>query len=109
MTRKVLGRGLEALISGDDAAVATEGRPASEPAHELAVDRIAPNPFQPRTRFAPESLNELAESIRAAGVLQPLLVRRTADGDYQVVAGERRLRAAEFVHRVAETSAGYRA
>jgi ParB family chromosome partitioning protein len=95
MTRKVLGRGLDALISSDSAAVATEGRP-HEPANELPVDRIAPNPFQPRVRFEPESLKELADSIHTAGVLQPLLVRRGPDGDYQLVAGERRLRAAQM-------------
>jgi len=95
MTRKVLGRGLEALISGGSAAVATEGRPP-EPASDLPIDRIAANPFQPRTRFEPDSLKELADSIRAAGVLQPLLVRPGRDGDYQLVSGERRLRAAQM-------------
>ena len=81
MTRKVLGRGLEALISGDSAAVATEGRMPQAGSTELAVDRIAPNPFQPRTRFEEAGLKELADSIRAAGVLQPLLVRRAGPGD----------------------------
>ena len=99
MSRKALGRGLEALISGDTAAVATEGlQPAQQPAGilELAVDAISPNPFQPRTRFDDASLKELADSIRSAGVLQPLLVRRVAPGDYQLVAGERRLRATQI-------------
>jgi ParB family chromosome partitioning protein len=97
MTRKVLGRGLDALISGDTAAVATEGLPTQSGTTEVAVDVISPNPFQPRKRFDDTTLRELAESIKASGVLQPLLVRRTAPGDYQLVAGERRLRAAQIV------------
>ena len=96
MTRKVLGRGLDALISGDSAAVATEGLAPHGGTIELGVSVIAPNPFQPRTRFDEAALKELAASIRAAGVLQPLLVRRAGPGDYQLVAGERRLRAAQI-------------
>jgi ParB family chromosome partitioning protein len=97
MTRKALGRGLEALISGDTASVATEGLPAA-PAGvtEVAIDTIGPNPFQPRTRFDEASLKELADSIRSTGVIQPLLVRRVGSGDHQLVAGERRLRAARM-------------
>jgi ParB family chromosome partitioning protein len=97
MTRKVLGRGLDALISGDTAAVATEGLPPHGGTTELALEAISPNPFQPRKRFDDTTLRELADSIKASGVLQPLLVRRTAPGDYQLVAGERRLRAAQMV------------
>jgi ParB family chromosome partitioning protein len=98
MTRKVLGRGLEALISGDTASVATEGLPQGTQAgiSQLAVDAIAPNPFQPRTRFEESTLRELADSIKASGVIQPLLVRRTGPGEYQLVAGERRLRASQL-------------
>ena len=95
-TRKVLGRGLEALISSDSAAVATEGRAVQTTTSELSVEVISPNPFQPRTRFDEPALKELADSIRAAGVLQPLLVRRAGPGEYQLVAGERRLRAAQL-------------
>ena len=99
MTRKVLGRGLEALISGDSASVATEGLPRSPQAGvtELPVDSIGPNPFQPRTRFDETALRELADSIKASGVIQPLLVRRAGAGEYQLVAGERRLRASQLV------------
>jgi len=98
MTRKVLGRGLEALISGDTASVATEGLPQGSPTGvaQLSVDAIAPNPFQPRTRFDESTLRELADSIKASGVIQPLLVRRTGPGEFQLVAGERRLRAAQL-------------
>ncbi|HXS82862.1 MAG TPA: ParB/RepB/Spo0J family partition protein [Methylomirabilota bacterium] len=97
MTRKVLGRGLDALISGDTAAMATEGLPAQAGTTELPIEAISPNPFQPRKRFDDTTLRELADSIKVSGVLQPLLVRRAGPGDYQLVAGERRLRAAHIV------------
>ncbi len=94
MHRKALGRGLEALISPAPAGtISLEER--SVGTRELPVDRIVPNPYQPRTRFDDEATQELAASIKATGVLQPILVRRAPDGDgYQLVAGERRLRAA---------------
>jgi ParB family chromosome partitioning protein len=91
MHRKALGRGLEALIPGAQEAPAERGGGAQV----LPVDDIGPNPFQPRTRFDDAGLQELAASIKASGVLQPVLVRRQADG-YQLVAGERRLRAAQL-------------
>lgn len=97
MSRKVLGRGLEALIPTSTATEAVEGR--SMPvggATELYVDAIGPNPFQPRTRFDEAGLKELADSIRSTGVIQPILVRRHGVGEYQLVAGERRLRAAQL-------------
>ncbi|MEQ1831796.1 MAG: ParB/RepB/Spo0J family partition protein [Candidatus Eisenbacteria bacterium] len=97
MSRNVLGRGLGALISGETAAAASEGRaPQQAATHELAVEVIAPNPFQPRTRFDEASLQELSDSIKVSGIIQPLLVRRVGAGDYQLVAGERRLRAAQM-------------
>ncbi len=101
MSKKVLGRGLEALISTATATRAAEGSTAIGVAEdhavvELPIDDIGPNPFQPRTRFDDEALKELADSIRASGVLQPVLVRRIGSNeDYQLVAGERRLRAAQ--------------
>lgn len=86
MRRSGLGRGLSALLP--EAAEAGEVRP-------LATDSLRPNPFQPRQNFAAEALQELAESIRLHGVMQPILVRPAPDGDgFQVVAGERRWRAA---------------
>ncbi|MEO5617330.1 MAG: ParB/RepB/Spo0J family partition protein [Candidatus Eisenbacteria bacterium] len=96
MHRKALGRGLEALISPSTAATATTGLPdsASGPSRGIHIADIEPNPFQPRTRFDDDALRELAASIKATGVLQPVLVRRKGDGTYQLVAGERRLRAA---------------
>ena len=93
MHRKVLGRGLEALIPPSSAVVATTETPAAG-TRELPVDEIGANPYQPRTRFDDEAIQELAASIRATGVLQPVLVRRSPGGSgYQLVAGERRLRA----------------
>ena len=94
MHRKVLGRGLEALIPPSSTATAApDALVVGTP--ELPVDEIVANPYQPRTRFDDEAIQELAASIRATGVLQPILVRHNpaADG-YQLVAGERRLRAA---------------
>jgi ParB family transcriptional regulator, chromosome partitioning protein len=86
MKKKVLGRGLEALIP-------EAGRP--EPASsEIDIDQITTNPDQPRLKFDEQSLNQLADSIRVHGVLQPVLVRPLG-GAYQLVAGERRLMAAQ--------------
>jgi ParB family transcriptional regulator, chromosome partitioning protein len=87
-----LGRGLASLL-GD---IAVQAPPPPGSVRELAVDLLEPNPFQPRTTMDPTALDELAQSIRAQGVLQPLLVRPhpTASGRYQIVAGERRWRAA---------------
>jgi len=93
MHRKALGRGLEALIL----AVSTDepGESGSAGVRQLPVEDIGSNPFQPRSRFDDATLQELASSIKATGVLQPVLVRSRADG-YQLVAGERRLRAAQI-------------
>lgn len=87
MTKRALGRGLNALLS-DTPAKADEG------ALEIDLDLIEPNESQPRTRFDEEQLEELAQSIRVNGIVQPLLVRRRG-GRYQLVAGERRWRAAQ--------------
>jgi ParB family chromosome partitioning protein len=96
MPRKVLGRGLEALIPPLAAtAVAIDDHVAG--GTEIPVRDIDPNPYQPRTAFDDESLQELASSIKATGVLQPVIVRRMAGADrYQLVTGERRLRAAKL-------------
>ena len=85
-----LGRGLSALIPG-----APEGGEASPGLLEVPVNAIAPNPKQPRTQFDDEALASLAASIREVGILQPLVVRRTADSRFELIAGERRLRAAK--------------
>lgn len=107
-----LGRGLEALLggtsaltggvaqgvapaTGDDAARRSEGSvPASESLAEIPVSEIRPNPYQPRREFTLAELNELRDSIKSAGLLQPITVRRSPAGrGYELVAGERRFRA----------------
>jgi ParB family chromosome partitioning protein len=91
MARQTLGRGLSALI-GDDKPILGQGEGARE--IEIDIDLIEPNPEQPRTRFAEENLDELARSIRANGIVQPIVVRKVGNR-YQIVAGERRWRAAQ--------------
>ena len=80
-----LGRGLDALIAPPD---------SSGDARQIPLDRIVPNPHQPRARFEGQDQDVLAASISAHGVLQPVVVRGLANGDYQLIAGERRVRAA---------------
>jgi ParB family chromosome partitioning protein len=87
-TRRGIGRGLAAILPESEAGGAGELR-------ELPVELIKPNPAQPRTNFDPEALAALAASIEASGVVQPLLVRPLHDGSYELVAGERRWRAAQ--------------
>lgn len=87
--RSALGRGLDALISISD--VDTGG---SSAIREIAIDNIVPNPEQPRRDFDKESLEELASSIRELGIVQPLTLRLADDGTHQIIAGERRWRAA---------------
>jgi len=86
--RRGIGRGLSAILPETEATAAGELR-------ELPVELIKPNPSQPRTNFEPEALAALAASIEASGVVQPLLVRPLPDGSYELVAGERRWRAAQ--------------
>ncbi len=99
--RRALGRGLDALIPG----AGRTGFPAASPSSVAArpsaeqdapLDAIRPNPRQPRAQFDEAGIAELAASIREKGVLQPLLVRQIAGGEYELVAGERRLRAARL-------------
>jgi ParB family transcriptional regulator, chromosome partitioning protein len=116
--RKALGRGLNSLLVSRTApkpeVAAQPSQPHPTPEAEaiahIAVDLIDPNPLQPRTVFQPDRLQELADSILANGIIQPLVVR-PRDGRYQLVAGERRWRAARlagvaevpvFVHEVSD-------
>ena len=92
MKQKGLGRGLDAIFGNDlpDAKL----KPMSEMA-EIDIDMIVPNPTQPRTQFDEEALDELADSIRQLGVIQPVTVKKGADGKYVIISGERRWRAAQ--------------
>jgi ParB family transcriptional regulator, chromosome partitioning protein len=94
MTKKnALGRGLGALIDGVEKEVLEKKVEANL---DISVDSIDANPFQPRTSFDEQSLEELANSIKKLGIVQPLTVRETDGGRYQLIAGERRLRAARL-------------
>ena len=88
---KGLGRGLDALL-GDTAAPPARG----EALRELPVDELQPGKYQPRSHMTQETLAELAESIKSQGVMQPILVRPAPDGRFEIVAGERRWRAARM-------------
>ena len=87
-----LGRGLDALISTDDE-LHTGG---SSSITEVPVEKIKANPNQPRREFSETSLEELAESIRQIGIIQPITLRQMEDGTYQIIAGERRWRASQM-------------
>ena len=89
-----LGRGLSALLGEQAQPSAPEAAPRAGGVREIEIGRIRPNPNQPRVQFSEESIAELAESIAQRGVLQPILLRPDGDG-FQIVAGERRWRAAQ--------------
>ena len=91
---KGLGRGLDAIFGGDAIDLDNRLKPMSSMA-EIAIAEIVPNPTQPRTQFDEEALDELADSIRQLGVIQPITVRKGADGKYIIISGERRWRAAQ--------------
>ncbi|WP_038030310.1 ParB/RepB/Spo0J family partition protein [Thermonema rossianum] len=96
--KKGLGRGLGALLSDSDAV--QQPTPSAEEKQdsiqEIPVQSIEPNPFQPRQDFAPEALQELAESIKVHGIIQPITVRRLEEGKYQIISGERRWQASQL-------------
>ncbi len=92
--KNALGRGLGALI---DVGEEQEGRSllhSPSAVNEISIKSISVNPFQPRTSFDEESLNELVMSVEEHGIIQPITVRRTADNSYQLISGERRMKAA---------------
>ncbi len=91
MTKRVLGRGLEALLSVHDGEGTSE---SSTTVSEIPVDRVIPNDAQPRRRFDPDKIAELARSIESKGILQPIVVRTRGDR-FQIIAGERRFLAAK--------------
>ena len=87
---KGLGRGLDALLANNDEAGENDTQKI------LSVSQLQPGKYQPRTRMDQESLGQLAESIKAQGIMQPILVRRLPEGRYEIIAGERRWRAAKL-------------
>ncbi len=86
---KGLGRGLDALLSGNT-------KESEDVLSEMNVDQLKPGKYQPRSRMDEASLNELAASIKAQGVMQPILARMLPDGNHEIIAGERRWRAAQL-------------
>ncbi|MBQ9498974.1 MAG: ParB/RepB/Spo0J family partition protein [Bacteroidaceae bacterium] len=91
--RNALGRGLDALLDMDN--VQTEG---SSSINEIELKKIKVNPNQPRREFDPVALQELAVSIEEIGIIQPITLRKLTDDEYQIIAGERRFRAAQMAH-----------
>lgn len=92
MEKKALGRGLDALLP----TARTTAEPERGDVQELRLEAIVPNRFQPRQQFSEVELAELTASLKQNGLLQPILVRRKGDGIYELIAGERRLRAAKL-------------
>ncbi len=88
---KGLGRGLDALLGGDAAEEAAPGA-----LRQLKVGQLQPGKYQPRTRMDQDSLSQLADSIRAQGIMQPIVVREVASERYEIIAGERRWRASQL-------------
>jgi len=98
--KKVLGRGLSALLNNDDHNIESIEDHNSEliigSIVDLPIEKISNNPFQPRTHFNEESIKELSTSIKQLGVIQPVTVRKIKGNKYQLVSGERRLRASKL-------------
>ena len=94
--KSALGKGLGALLSDAAEEAKPRGTTSSALQEELKLSDIRPNPNQPRTVFDEEALQELASSIKAIGIVQPITVREVEDGKYEIVAGERRFRASKM-------------
>lgn len=97
--KKALGRGLDAILQSPDTDITSRdisGDFVAGAVAEIELAKISANPFQPRTDFDVESLDELAESVKKQGIIQPLTVRKSGFDRYQLITGERRLRAAEI-------------
>lgn len=95
---KKLGKGLGALLGGGDLPIASNSvaRVKQDSVGKIRIDSIEVNPNQPRTKFDEEALRELADSIKTYGLIQPITVRPIANGKYQLISGERRLRACKL-------------
>ena len=90
-----MGTGLEALL--DDANFDYDRELNKEKVRSIKISQITPNPFQPRTNFDKEALNELSQSIKEHGLIQPIVVIKKSQNEYTLVAGERRLRATKIL------------
>ncbi|MEE8126495.1 MAG: ParB/RepB/Spo0J family partition protein [Nitrospirales bacterium] len=95
MEKKALGKGLQALLP-EKKTLVWKVEQHGEVVSSLSVEQILPNRYQPRTTFAENELSELVQSVQEHGVLQPIVVRRKGDGMYELIAGERRLRAVKI-------------
>ncbi|WP_372752594.1 ParB/RepB/Spo0J family partition protein [Labilibaculum sp.] len=91
--KSALGRGLGALINDIDD---VQAKPERDLSNEIDISKIETNPYQPRSKFDTDALNELAQSIKELGIVQPITVRKIHNNSYQLIAGERRLRAAKI-------------
>ncbi len=95
MEKKALGKGLQALLP-EKKTLVWKVEPDGQAVSMISLDQILPNRYQPRTTFVEAELEELAQSIKEHGVLQPIVIRRKGDGMYELIAGERRFRAAKI-------------
>lgn len=98
--KNALGRGLGALLedsSTNEVTTLNSGKAPTGSINDIPLDQIQVNPFQPRTHFDREALEELAESIKVQGIIQPITVRRLSEGEYQLISGERRFQATKIV------------
>ena len=101
--KKVLGRGLSAILESPDTDITSSdisGNYVVGAVANIEIEKIEPNPFQPRNLFNEDSLNELAESIKTQGIIQPLTIRKLGFDKYQLISGERRLRAAKIAELI---------
>jgi ParB family chromosome partitioning protein len=96
VSKKRLGRGLAALIGEIDQPVASQSKPSVSADRTVPIEHISRNPRNPRRTFDPADLEDLSKSIRQHGIVQPIMVRRAGDDRYEIIAGERRWRAAQM-------------
>ncbi len=94
--KNALGRGLGALLEDSDSGSKEQAAKEVSSINEISLDKIDVNPFQPRTNFDKEALEELAESIKVQGIIQPITVRRMGNDHYQIISGERRVQASKI-------------
>ena len=99
MSKKALGRGLSALLENADTDITSIEPKALHSIAEIQINQIIANPFQPRIEFDEDALNELAESIKVHGIIQPITVRKVGYEKYEIISGERRTRASILAQR----------